>query len=415
MTVNKLKPGMPLIRQLLRFSTTATLLCGLTPLAMAGEYEQAKRIYDRLVGVPATEAILNDMAADIAGGDAQAAAYTAMEDPRFYSVTIKNWVTPWTNEEQDVFQPLNDYTATVIGYVRDNKDFRGLLYDNVLYVGASSLGLTPYSNSDNSHYQEMETQNVDLSNPALLVERVQSEVNGLPAGATSGVITSRAAAKAYFYAGTNRAMFRFTLINHLCNDLEQVHDTTRPPDRIRQDVSRSPGGDSRVFLNSCIGCHSGMDPMVQSYAYYTWVYDEDADPEGIDGHMGYNDVGQLDPETGSRVQEKYRINANTFPMGYVTPNDHWDNYWREGINQLLGWDSTLPGSGDGAKSMNMELAHSEAFASCQVKKVFKAVCLRSPVDAADRSQLDQMIDSFQASNYNIKQVFAESADYCKGE
>ena len=51
-------------------------------------------------------------------------------------------------------------------------------------------------------------------------------------------------------------MFRFTLMSQLCRDLEQISDTTRTPDRIRQDVSRSPGGDSRVFLNNCIGCHT---------------------------------------------------------------------------------------------------------------------------------------------------------------
>ncbi len=66
-------------------------------------------------------------------------------------------------------------------------------------------------------------------------------------------------------------MFRFTLIAQLCNDMQTVEDITRPPDRIRQDVSRSPGGDSRVFLNSCIGCHSGMDPMAQAFAYYNFV------------------------------------------------------------------------------------------------------------------------------------------------
>jgi len=42
----------------------------------------------------------------------------------------------------------------------------------------------------------------------------------------------------------------------------------------RQDVSRSPGGDSRLFLNNCIACHSGMDPMTQAFAYYD--YDETA-------------------------------------------------------------------------------------------------------------------------------------------
>jgi hypothetical protein len=96
-------------------------------------------------------------------------------------------------------------------------------------------------------------------------------MNGeLPPDATAGVITTRAAARAFFSAGTNRAMFRFTLINHMCNDLEQVADVSLPPDRIRQDVSRSPGGDSRVFLNNCVGCHTGMDPMTQAFAYYNY-------------------------------------------------------------------------------------------------------------------------------------------------
>ena len=65
-------------------------------------------------------------------------------------------------------------------------------------------------------------------------------------------------------------MFRFTMINHLCHDMEQLMDTTRPTDRIRQDVARSPGGDSRIFLNNCVGCHSGMDPMAQAFAYYNF-------------------------------------------------------------------------------------------------------------------------------------------------
>src|SRR3569623_1985320 len=92
----------------------------------------------------------------------------------------------------------------------------------------------------------------------------------LPAAATAIVNTSPAATQTFNVAGTNRAMFRFTMINHLCKDMEQLADTTRPPDRIRQDVSRSPGGDSRIFLNNCIGCHSGMDPMAQAFAFYNW-------------------------------------------------------------------------------------------------------------------------------------------------
>ncbi len=240
-------------------------------------------------------------------------------------------------------------------------------------------------------------------------------MTGLDAAATSGVITTRAAAQSFFIAGTNRAMLRFTLINHLCRDLEQVHDVTGSPDRIRQDVSRSPGGDSRVFLNNCVGCHAGMDPLAQSYAYYNFAYDFDADSEGEDGQLVYNSSGMTDAETGSQVQAKYHINESNFAPKYVTPDDSWDNYWRKGINSALGWDTNLTGSGSGAKSMSQELAHSEAFAECQVKKVFENVCLRQPVDSADRSQISSMLTSFKNGGYKLKQVFAESAVYCMGD
>ena len=67
------------------------------------------------------------------------------------------------------------------------------------------------------------------------------------------------------------------------------------------------------------------------------------------------------------------------------------------------------------KTMGQELAASDAFATCQVQKVFKNVCLRSPVDSADRGQISSMVTSFKGSNYNLKQVFAESAVYCMGD
>ena len=383
--------------------------------AYAGSLEQAKRIHDRVAGVPADAATLTSMAADITAGDAIAAAYTAMQHPAFYGVTLKNFVTPWTNEEQTVFAPLNDYTATVIGMVRDDIDFRQILSADMIYVGDNSLALPAYSNTNNDHYQAMEKNGVNLLNG--LVQQSQSSVTGLAADATAGVVTTRAAAKAFFIDGTNRAMFRFTVLNHLCTDLEQIKDATRPADRVRQDVSRSPGGDSRLFINACLGCHAGMDPLTQAYAYYNFEYDSDADPDAENGRLSYNDVAMIDPDTGTRVKKKYHINANNFKYGYVTPDDRWDNYWRSGPNAVLGWDTQgqgLAASGYGAKSMGIELANSEAFASCQVKKVFKTVCLRDPTDT-DMTRFDTIVNSFKASNYNLKQVFAETADYCKGD
>jgi hypothetical protein len=381
--------------------------------AGAGAREQAKRIHDRIAGVPPSAAVLDDMEQDISAGNELDAAFTAMDDPAFYDATLKNFAAPWTNEAMTPFVPLNDYTATVIGLVRDGRDFREVLFSDVLYIGNSGLGLTSYSPSNNAHYEELEESGEPLKDSLQRVN--QSTFNGLPPDATAGVITSRAAARAFFSAGTNRAMFRFTLINHMCSDLEQVADVSLPPDRIRQDVSRSPGGDSRVFLNNCVGCHTGMDPMTQAFAYYDYDYNPASDPDGLLGRLVYNTVNDIDPDTQLRVQGKYHINSTTFEQGYVTPDDQWDNYWRKGANRRLGWDASLPGSGNGAKSLGKEWAYSDAFAECQVKKVFSNVCLRPPSDNDDYAKVNSMVSSFQSQGFNLKQVFAESAVYCAGE
>lgn len=397
----------------LRLSVIALGLSLLAATAAAGPREQALTIHSRIAGVPPSTAVLAQMSELISSGDTAQAVRIAMDNDGFYRATLKTWVTPWTNRDMTAFAPLNDYTATVMGLVRDEADFRELLTADVLYTGADDLGLPAYSSNDNAHYQALQDSDAELGSS--LVRRTQSQLTGVPAEATAGVMTSRAAAKAFFVAGTNRAMLRFTLLNHLCRDLEQVHDVTRTPDRIRQDVSRSPGGDSRVFLNNCVGCHAGMDPLAQAFAYYDYEYNAESDPDAERGAIHYNAEGETDPASGDRTEAKYHINASTFAPGYITPNDNWRNYWREGPNAILAWDPTLAGSGSGAKSLGRELANSGAFASCQVEKVFTQVCLRKPGNAADRALLSNATSAFAASGYNLKQVFIDTADYCKGE
>jgi hypothetical protein len=371
-------------------------LCTST-LAHAGVREQAKRLHDRIAGVPPSAPVLDQMEALVAAGPAGAlqAAAVAMQAPSFYSVVLKNFATPWTNRDQTVFAPLNDYSATVVGMIRDDVPFNTVLSADILYVGGA--GKPAYSPASNDLYEQLEDTGADLGDPAVLVKTTQSQASGLPPAATAGVITSRAAAQAFFVAGTNRAMFRFTMINHMCKDMEQLADTTRPPDRIRQDVSRSPGGDSRIFLNNCVGCHSGMDPMAQAFASYNW-----------------NEATTRIEYTPAMVQPKYHINADNFRPGYVTPDDHWDNRWRQGPNDVLGWSPALSGSGTGAKSLGEEIGASEQFARCQVEKVFKTVCLRPPGNPADRTKVDSITAAFKAGGYHMKDVFAQAAVYCMG-
>jgi hypothetical protein len=378
-----------------RLFVALALLLSSVSVALAGPREQAARIHDRLAGVPADEATLTAMAATLPANPT-AAANVAMNNPNFYAVTLKNFVAPWTNRDQSAFVPLNDYTVLVMGMVRDNVPFNQILTADLLYVAPGVS--PPASVGSNAHFAALEQRMREPAfNQSELQPALQSATYGTPAAATAGAMTTRAAAEAFFIAGTNRAMFRFTLMNHMCMDMEQVLDTSIAPDRIRQDVSRSPGGDSRVFMNNCIGCHAGMDPLAQAFAYYTF--------DDVAGRLMY---------TPGAVQPKYFNNDTTFADGFITPDDSWHNHWRQGQNALLGWSQALPGQGTGAKSLGEELAGTQVFAQCQVQKVFKAVCLRNAVDQADRDQIAAMTNTFRNNNYNLKQVFAESAGYCMG-
>ena len=391
--------GTHLVLRCARTSALAgALLLGATAFAAGPNADQATRMYNRIAGVPPTATVLANMIAT----DPVSAALLATNDPAFYNDTIRNLAAPWTNRDQSVFVPLNDYTATVVGMVRDDVPFNTLLSADLVYIADSASGVPAYSPTNNGMYQSMDNNNVDLK--AHLVSSSQSALSGIPSTATAGVMTTRGAASAFFINGTNRAMFRFTMMNHLCNDLQTVMDITRPPDRIRQDVTRSPGGVSTLFLNNCIGCHSGMDPMAQAFAYYNF---NNIDPTtaGTMGQIVY---------TAGQVQPKYHINNTNFPQGFSTQDDSWNNHWRTGPNEILGWSATLTGTGNGAKSLGQELESSAAFASCQVTRVFKFVCLRAPNTAGDFTQVNSMIASFQAHQYKLRQPFAEAAAYCMG-
>jgi len=119
----------------------ALALLGAHAFAQNPNASQATRIYNRIAGVPPSAAVLAQMMAT----DPVSAALIATNDPAFYNNTIRNLATPWTNRDQTVFAPLNDYTATVVGMVRDNVPFNTLLSADLLYVADSASGAPAYS------------------------------------------------------------------------------------------------------------------------------------------------------------------------------------------------------------------------------------------------------------------------------
>jgi hypothetical protein len=379
------------------FFVSLGLLLAPAVSAAPADRERAKKIHDRLVGTPPDAATLNLMETDVMNGDLMGAAARAMTHPDFYRVSLKNWVTPWTNVDSTPIAPLNDYTATVIGMIRDDVPFNNILTADLVYVGQNVAGLPAYSHTDNQHYEDLESRAIDLSDPTLFTGVTQSGLQGaqLFDTETAGVTTTRAAGEAYFSMGTNRRMWRYTAINYLCRDMEDLRDNTRPTDRIRQDVSRSPGGDSLLYHNECSACHTGQDPLAGAYAFY--------DFDMAQGRVVY---------TRGMVQPKMVLNANTSPFGYVTVDDRWDNFWREGPNQVLDWRAPGGGGGYGLKSMGAEVAGTYAFSVCQVEKAFEHVCFRPPNDMTDLAQVDLVATEFEADNYNMKNALAKLAVFC---
>ncbi len=119
----------------------ALALAGANAWAQSPNADQATRIYNRIAGIPPTAAQLAQMTAT----DPVSAALVATNDPAFYNNTIRNLAAPWTNRNQSVFVSLNDYTATVVGMVRDNVPFNTLLSADLLYVGDGKSGEPAYS------------------------------------------------------------------------------------------------------------------------------------------------------------------------------------------------------------------------------------------------------------------------------
>jgi hypothetical protein len=357
----------------------------------ASPREIAWKLHNRIAGVPPRPSMLMDMEREISAGRPEAAARMALAHPNFINIVMKNWVKSWSNRDMSNRVDFNDHTATLIGIIRDDIGFDQALYGDIYYTAPAST--TAWANNSNAHYRQAEAQRLNFSDPAVLVRETQSARLIADANAVSGVITTRQSAESFFQAGTNRRMNRFTFMNFLCNDYEQVHDVTTPTYHIGQDVERTPGGDSRTFLNKCVGCHAGQDAMRGAYAYYDYT----------------NNMIQYTPGT---VVNK--INRNVlYSAGKRTLDDSWENLWAlPGSQNQTKLNFKGATSGRGAKALNQMFARSEGFANCMAKKVFELVCMKEPVNTDDKATVNAHARAFEANGYKMKDLIVKTSVGC---
>jgi hypothetical protein len=421
--------------------------------AISPARQRAALIYQRLAGVkaPIDAPILKQMETMIAAGNAVGAAALATNDPNFYNLTVKQLAAKMSTREETITVNLNDFVATFIGVVRDDRSAKELLTGNYIYVGDFTRfpaaiqtqinGNTNLANSvkidtdfqveqnllsGNRHYDNLHSLNLDLSavltrreGQPVLVRRQQADNNVVTRPTTlrnnpdaAGLLTTRAFTGAHAVAGTNRRMVHFAFREFMCIDITQWADAQAPDVRVGRDVPRAPGGEPGFYLTSCKTCHSVMDGFRGAFASVDHPTNLEfttqllfTDQEGASRQTGLNN-GQLQP--GSAVASKYARNNTEFPAGYITLDSSWVNYADLGTNaQYFGWRGTNTKFGAGVRSFGQLLADSQAFSRCMVKRVYKSACRREP-SSTETDFIAREITNFEA-DYNLKRLYQRVA------
>jgi hypothetical protein len=348
--------------------------------AFADAAADAKKMFLRLTGTPlvADDPRLAQMAEKITAGRPLEAARIATGDKNFYNITLRNWAAPWSVKDGAPDAPFDDMQATAVGIVRDELDGRLLLTGRVAYRGRAS-GLPAVSAVNNDHYSAIETQGLDLG---ATLERVEVGVAEAPEAA--GVLTSRAFAKEYLLAGTNRRAVVFAIQNYLCTPIQAWRDPGLPETFVRRDVNRAPSGNPAAYQRDCRTCHAPMDAMAGAFAHF------DFDGTRLVSYGPFN------------VAPKYNIHTAMYPDGYETTDDSWENFATRHHNVALGWRSAT--EGHGIAEFGAMLAASEAFSRCMAKRAFEAVCRRAPA-ASDQGYLNTAAERLENEDYNLRMLF----------
>lgn len=379
--------------------------------------ERAKKIYEQLTGtkVAADSPALAQMISAIKAGNARGAAEIATANPSFLNITVRQMATKISTRELSITSDFNDFTATIMGVVRDESDARELLYGDFQYRADASKVTVP-SNittdilNSNNHYVALDNKQTDIAASLIRVNGQQLSRPGANNTFTAvanpdpaGILTSRAFLGAHADMGTNRRLVEYTMKAFMCLSMPEWADSNGSDARIGRDIDRFPGGSHTQFLNTCKACHTGMDGFRGAFANWDFA-------------NGRAQNGTITPFQCSNAQSAVACKMNNvgniaYPQGFVTTDNSWVNHTlrEDGKNlKLLGFRAPAGiniQSGRGVQSFGRMIAESERFGQCMSLKVFEAVC-RQKVDwTLNMPMLSEFGKQFENSKYNMKELF----------
>lgn len=408
---------------------------------------KASEIYERLTGTktPIYNPLLTQMEQRLNVNDGVGAAALVTENPSFYNIVVRNFAAKMSNRDETINYPLNDFTATVIGAVRDDISAKELLSGDFFYQGDPTKSAVPSDDIDdilrsNNHYEALESGNFDLK--AVLMKRKQillrassatannstnnNNINNITFEAVdnswaAGLLTTRQWAMSHMVAGTNRRAAEFTFREFLCMPIENMADASGPEDVIGRDIDRNPGGSRAKFTTSCRACHTVLDGFRPAFAHMTFSNDflkhSSLVPNSTAANANEDNsiVMRIHPDAPT-VSRKMNHNEETFRDGRILRGDEWVNNANSGTNKIaIGWGPRV--SGKGTNEFGKAIAESKAFPRCMAKRVFFTVCKRE-AGVKEDGFIKTVAEEFSKPerNYNLKYLFQKivSNELCLG-
>lgn len=385
-------------------------------LGLGDAATKAQRMYSRLTGrtIDIASAEFGQMVSHIEQGNLMQAARIATQNDDFINYAVKNFAAPMSNRNQSRTVTFNDFIATIMGIVRDDRNMQEALTGNYVYRIDPSTGV-PSANSDfvdsNNHYSQAEIRRINYAPNLVVRTQIVTAENAptvRPLPEAAGVLTSRQWAMEFIDAGTNRRFVEYLFKGFLCTSLDETRTAGLPDHWVRRDVDRAPGGRSATYVNTCVTCHAFMDALTGATARF----------EYNGGGLRYTPF--WDPNNGQArqsppgVARKFNQNGDVFPAGSFVTTDRWENMLDSPSHQrFFGWPSQT--TGNGIQSLGAMVANSRRFAQCMSKRVFEEVCMR-PAQTSEQSYIDELTDQFVNGNYKLRPVFEKAATYtiCSG-
>lgn len=438
----------------------------------------ARKLYISLTGVSPTSDELNKLEQKVSALNTEGAAYDIIDQRNgitnggaFYNVTVKDMVTPWTNKQKTTLAPLNDMSATIIGWVRDEKPFNQILYANTVYkaMGVTFKGELTYltkAQADANSYCIRDLSAADKASTQYRIVHNNPQNPNDPSDKKCRLTKYGIDDLKEFYNINSLYLphkdlvirsnlivsdnSHYDSISELGLDLSDkllLGDTSQNV-KIHQ-YEQAISGLLSLRSYGTAFLYAGTNRAPVAYAMENFLCknmeelndttipdfrnrrDVDRSPggtseiyknrcigchAGMDGLAGafayYDYVNGKVIYTPGKVVPKMNHNV-VFAEGFVTQSDSWVNLWTQGQNSKLGWGATT--SGEGVRSLGMMLSQTEAFHSCMAKQVYEKVCFKKAGSATDLARVAKLTAQYKASNYNMKKLFVRASIECMGD